>query len=369
MASLLNPLLDSPEWQVLAAHEAALARTHFVWHRESIFYPIDLTEESRNGVIAGHQASAKQRGLSHEEGTREALAHIETIEKGFVSHTEVDLVKIGSLRKATLFEDDVPSIIEVVDDTIQGTFSLTPSLGSEKTVLQPEKSWQGGLVRRRTSEIVKADPSDDRVSIVQAGPMDRSAPPGIDILLMQMSVMETFPPESSQWQVGEDSFILTTRRSETMESRLTLSKTTGCPISLENIHPATQKVSFVYLVTQTQTRAGIEVPAEIVSYFPSSGSPEKYHDKYQVIFCQIGEDVNDGNALLPKGMEVSDWRLSSKSPIVYRTEDGKWLTEAELKKLHSLATLRRAFVPLAIASGLGLAAYSMSQKKSSPRDS
>lgn len=154
-----------------------------------------------------------------------------------------------------------------------------------------------------------------------------------------------------------------------MKSRLTLSKATGCPISLEDIHSRTLKVSLVHLVTQTRMQAGVEVPSEIVSYFPASGSLERYQHKHQLVSCQIGEDVSDDDALLPKGTEVSDWRLGLKSPVVYRSEDGKWLTEVELKKLHSLATLRRSFVPLAVASGLGRLAYHMSRKKNSANGS
>jgi hypothetical protein len=370
MVSSSNPLLNAPDWQVLARREAALGRTHFVWHREHVFHPIEITEEDRNELIVEYQAKANKRGRSHAEATREAVVEIDKLENGFVSHTEVDLVKIGNLRKATLFEGDKPSGIELFDGAVQGYFSCHPSLDSQKTDAEQAVSWQGGFVPRRISQVVKVDPSDDRISIVQPGPMSNSAPPGIDILLMQMSIIETFPPESSRWRVSEDSFILTTGTSKTKELRLTLSKTTGCPTSLEVTLAGTPKTSFLYLVTQTQNHAGIEVPCEIVSYFPLFGSPEKYHGKYQLISCHIGEEVGDDAALLPKATEVSDWRHSLKSPIVYRSEDGKWLTEAELKKLHSMATLRKFLVSLAVASGVGLAAYAgFSRMKSSSHDS
>lgn len=321
----LEFLNGSPIWRVVVERQGKVRKFHSIWLRTSIVKGTTLTDEERSKAVAAQEDRLDKSKFLSSEIKHLANAIVAEAESGVVTVSKLDMVRIGAFRKAkaiTKTGANSMESIDLFDGVKEGHFQLLKERKDDGNAPKIKHIWAGS------------------VSLDKKSAMDRTANFGLDILLMQANLIETFNPAESSWIVDKDAFVLTTKNKEGLDLRLTLSKTTGCPLSVERLQLVTHKVLYKHQVTKTQVVDGVEMPSEIVSYLASGDPVKDYQFKYTLQSCELNDKVDVNLELLPPGTQVSDFRLGLDNPVTYSIADGKLPTDITVKKLAAGKTPR-----------------------------
>ncbi len=337
----LKPNPNSPVWNQITDWDRRVWASQLSWTRESIHHPSEWSDEQKADFIARQvetESSYSQEGApTAQESVLCALKEIQMHANGWTTHVELEVVFYRGARWAQRTQRDEEygdsQTIEYLDGSKEAHFYSHKSADTPNSTDATDGSWSGGVSPWPVAEKeYKKIENPNGSWACRERPMSRTAPRGLDVLLMMAPVIQAFPPQSTRLEVRDDVIELTALKDEDSFSRLNLDRQSGRVLSLQGVSKYRGEVFLTQEVQSWRAVAGVEVPEVIISYWTREGSLEKYNHRHQLQSVRLNADVPADALAFPVGAQVEDWRLGAKRIVNYVLQSGELLSLAELKQ-------------------------------------